>query len=445
MIQKTTDDDSHLRQGDGWLSRERSLALVLIVASGIVGYLCYRLILPFLPALAWALALAVMAHPLHSWIKRRVSHTNIAAGLTVLIVVILIAAPAVFVTQRLAGEATNATRLIQETLMSGQWRTVFERNPRLRPLEAWIESQFSLEPRESDVDESDGSTDSAETTTEDEAIASADESIPITDETDQQTTAENETTESVAQVERAAGMLSKGLGTLVTGTGWLLMQFLVTFMSLFFFFRDRYRVLAGLRSLLPLTNSETDKVFSRVSDTIHSTIFGSVVVAMVQGSMGGLMFWWLGLPSPLLWGAVMSILAVVPMLGTFVIWAPTAVFLFIQGEWISALILVAWGALAIGTIDNFLYPTLVGQRMRLHTLLVFFAIVGGILLFGASGVILGPLLLASADALLEIWRRRTAYGGSMEECSEQNSPQATGKQNVRPTDGIDLVPASGNI
>lgn len=437
MMSKTTDDNSSARQGDGWLSRERSLALVLIIASGIVGYLCYRLILPFLPALAWALALAVMAHPLHSWIRRRISHTNIAAGLTVLIVVLLIVAPAVFVTQRLAGEATNATHLIQEILTSGRWRTVFERNPRLRPLEAWVESQFSLEPRESD--ETDGSTDSV-------LLTNADDETPASaDGTKVRSTAENNSEENAARVERAAGMLSRGLGTLVTGTGWLLMQFLVTFMSLFFFFRDRYRVLAGLRSMLPLTNSETDKVFSRVSDTIHSTIFGSVVVAMVQGCMGGLMFWWLGLPSPLLWGAVMSILAVVPMLGTFVIWAPTAVFLFIQGEWISALILVSWGALAIGTIDNFLYPTLVGQRLRLHTLLVFFAIVGGILLFGASGVILGPLLLASADALLEIWRRRTAYGGSMEECSEQNSPQSVGKQNIRPADGINLVPAGESI
>jgi len=410
MIKDTTDRNSQPSQGDGWLSRERSLALVLIIASGIVGYLCYRLILPFLPALAWAVALAVMAHPLHMVIKRRINHTNIAAGLTVLIVVLLIVAPVVFVTQRLAGEATNATRLIQEKLTSGRWRNVFERNPRLRPLEAWVESQFSLEPRESD--ETDESTDSSETT-------STDETRIIAAETDERSTDENDSTESVARVERAAGMLSKGLGTLVTATGWLLMQFLVTFMSLFFFFRDRHRVLSGLRSLLPLSNSETDKVFSRVNDTIHSTIFGSVVVALVQGIMGGLVFWWLDLPSPLLWGAVMAVLAVVPMLGTFVIWAPTAVFLLIQGEWVSAVTLVAWGAFAIGTIDNFLYPFLVGQRLRLHTLLVFFAIVGGIMLFGASGVILGPLLLACADALLEIWRRRTANGGTMEECAEQ--------------------------
>ena len=426
MIHKTTDECSPSGRDDGWLSRERSLALVLIVASSIVGYLCYRLILPFLPALAWALALAVMAHPLHSRIRRRINQTNIAAGLTVLIVVLLIVAPAAFVTQKLASEATNATRLVEETLSSGGWRTVFERNPRLQPLEAWIESQFNLEPRESD--DSDGSTDSALSSPADEVNEGPAE--------------EKDSTLNAAPVERAAEMLSKGLGTLVTRTGWLMMQFLITFMSLFFFLRDRHRVLKGLRSLLPLTNTETDDVFSRVNDTIHSTIFGSVVVAMVQGTMGGLMFWWLGLPSPLLWGAVMAILAVIPMLGTFVIWGPVAVFLFIQGEWISAVTLVAWGALAIGLVDNFLYPFLVGKRMRLHTLLVFFAIVGGVMLFGASGLILGPLLLAFADALLGIWRRRTAAGGNVDDSVEPHAAESADKQNVRRRDEINLVSAT---
>jgi predicted PurR-regulated permease PerM len=124
--------------------------------------------------------------------------------------------------------------------------------------------------------------------------------------------------------------------------------------------------------------------------------------------MGGLIFWWLGLPSPLLWGAIMALLAIVPVLGTFVIWGPTAIWLAISGEWSKAILLTAWGGIAIGLIDNFLYPYLVGRRMRFHTLLVFFAIVGGIAVFGACGVILGPLVLAVADALIEIWRRRLA-------------------------------------
>jgi predicted PurR-regulated permease PerM len=211
----------------------------------------------------------------------------------------------------------------------------------------------------------------------------------------------------------AADIISQGVSVL-TGTVWLLMQLFITLMSLFFFLRDRHHVLAVLRSMLPLTDSEIDEVFQRVDDTIHATIYGSVVVGLVQGTMGGLMFWLLGLPSPLIWGTVMGLLALVPMLGTFVIWGPTAIFLALQGDWTKALILASWGGIAIALVDNFLNPFLVGKRLRFHTLLVFFAILGGLALFGASGLILGPLILAMADALLEVWRRRTAAGGTIE-------------------------------
>lgn len=122
------------------------------------------------------------------------------------------------------------------------------------------------------------------------------------------------------------------------------------------------------------------------------------------------MFWWLGLPAPLLWGAVMALLAVVPVLGAFVVWVPAALFLALNGQMGKALILAGWGIVVIATIDNLLYPVLVGKRLRLHTLLVFIAVVGGLAMFGAVGVVLGPLILALTDAIIEVWRRRTADG-----------------------------------
>jgi predicted PurR-regulated permease PerM len=155
---------------------------------------------------------------------------------------------------------------------------------------------------------------------------------------------------------------------------------------------------------------KTDEVFQRVADTIHGTIYGSLLVALIQGTMGGLMFWLVGLPSPVVWGAIMCLLAVVPNLGTFVVWTPAALMLALNGEWGRALVLTAWGAIAIGLIDNLLYPYLVGHRLRLHTLAVFFALVGGIMLLGASGVVLGPVILVITWALVDVWRRRTAGG-----------------------------------
>lgn len=381
--------DVSIKLAAGWLSRERALALALVAATCVVGYLCYRVIRPFLPCLAWALALAVIAHPLHRWLKRSTARPTFAAAIAVFLVAVLLVTPATFVLQHLGREATRATLVIQESLSSGRWRTVLADHPRLKSVEGWIESRLGLD-RE-------GEAEPAEWTTR-RAISRV-----IEDDAERK-----------PYPERAASMVTNGLGTLLTGTVWLGMQVFVTFMTLFFFFRDRVHGLEALRSLMPLSASETDEVFSRINDTIHATIYGSVVVALVQGSMGGLMFWWLGLPSPLLWGAVMALLAVVPVLGTFVIWAPTAGYLALHGQWTKALILVSWGAIAIGLIDNLLYPFLVGSRIRFHTLLVFFAIAGGLALFGASGIVLGPLVLTVADALVDIWKRRTAYGGTVD-------------------------------
>ena len=102
---------------------------------------------------------------------------------------------------------------------------------------------------------------------------------------------------------------------------------------LYYLYRDQNEAIDGAKRYLPLTNDEADRLFGRIGDTVHATIYGTVVVAIVQGVLGGLMFWMLGLPAAVLWGVVMGLLAVVPYLGAFVVWAPAAVFLAVQGDW----------------------------------------------------------------------------------------------------------------
>jgi predicted PurR-regulated permease PerM len=132
------------------------------------------------------------------------------------------------------------------------------------------------------------------------------------------------------------------------------------------------------------------------------------------------MFWLLGLPNPIFWGIVMAFLAMIPVLGTFVIWLPAAGYLALGGDWGKAAILVAWGTVVIGGIDNFLYPILAGGRLRLHTVPMFIAIVGGLALFGAAGLILGPLVVVMTIEVLAIWRERAraAEAGEEEERDE---------------------------
>lgn len=346
----------------GWLSRERALALALIIVTALAFYLCYRLASPLLPALGWALALAVATYPLYEWIASRVQHVDLAAGLTVVCVALTLVAPAFFVTQRLAREVASGLERLQTEAATGRWRALIERNPRIAPALRWVEAHADLR----------GGT------------------------------------------QQAATAVTSRLPSFVTGSVWAVAELLITLFILFYFFRDRRAALQALRSLVPLSEAETNKVFARVADTIHATIYGTLVVALVQGTLGGLMFWVLGLPSPLVWGAVMAVLAVIPVLGTFVVWVPAALFLALEGSWGKSLILTAWGGVAIALVDNLLYPTLVGQRLRLHTLPVFIALIGGLALFGAVGLILGPVTLAVTVALVDVWRRRTASGHTAE-------------------------------
>jgi predicted PurR-regulated permease PerM len=123
-----------------------------------------------------------------------------------------------------------------------------------------------------------------------------------------------------------------------------------------------------------------------------------------------------------LWGVAMGLFAVVPVLGAFVIWVPAALFLALSGSWGKALILTVWGGVIVSLIDNLLYPVLVGKRLRLHTVPVFVALVGGLTLFGAAGLILGPVVLAITVALVDIWRRRTANGRTAETRLEETAP-----------------------
>jgi predicted PurR-regulated permease PerM len=175
---------------------------------------------------------------------------------------------------------------------------------------------------------------------------------------------------------------------------------------LFYFLRDQESILANLRSLVPLSQDETDRLFSRITETIRISLYGKVVVAAIQGCLGGLIFWWLGLPAPAFWGFIMALLSVLPVLGAFVIWVPAAAALALEGDWVRALVLIGWGILIVHPVDNFLGPVLVGTRLRLHTLLIFFSVIGGLAAFGASGIVLGPVTIAIAVSLFDMRQRR---------------------------------------
>jgi predicted PurR-regulated permease PerM len=179
---------------------------------------------------------------------------------------------------------------------------------------------------------------------------------------------------------------------------------------LFFLYRDRALALAALRSLLPLRDDETDELLQRIDDTILATALGRVTIAVVQGILAGLAFWVLGVPGVILWAFTLTVAAMIPGFGSFLVWAPIALYLGLTGHWGKAALLAFWGGFIVSTIDNILYPILIGSHLRAHTATILLSVLGGIAFFGPIGIILGPVLFTIATDLLEIWRKRTAQG-----------------------------------
>src|SRR5205085_9831743 len=175
---------------------------------------------------------------------------------------------------------------------------------------------------------------------------------------------------------------------------------------LYYLFRDRAQFLRALRGLLPLTRADSDRLFARAADSVHANLYATIVTSAIDAVGGGLMFWALGLPSPVLWGVVMFVLSILPVVGTALVWVPAAAYLAVTGNWLAAVALVVWGIVEFIIVDNIIYVRLAGQRMRMHDVPAMIAFLGGIAVFGLSGMILGPAILAVTTAFLEVWRRR---------------------------------------
>ena len=337
------------------LTRERILVIVLAAASVLVGWLCWLLVEPFVPALTWAVVLAVIAHPWHERLLARMpAWPNAAATLALISVTLAIALPAALLAREVVNEAIASADAIQKLTDGERWRHAFDQFPRLAPLRDWIEQRVDFK----------------------------------------------------SQVGDATGGVAKNVQTALASATEFAITLMVTFFLLFYFLRDKWRILDTIQSLVPLAHAETAQVTHKVRDMIGAVVFGTLLVALVQGTLGGLMFWWLGLPAPLLWGAVMALVAVLPILGAAIVWIPASAYLLLEGHWEKALILAVWGSLVIGLIDNFLYPILMKDKLSMHTVPVFIAAMGGLFAFGATGIVLGPLVLAVAIAMLDIWRRR---------------------------------------
>jgi len=329
------------------------VALIAVLLAAL--YVCWLMFQPFFNVLLWAAVLCVVFYPMHRRILARTGKTTLAAALSTVAVVLLILLPVTAVTVAVVHELTGAAAGFQAS-----------------------DHQWSMPP----------------------AIARALDFVGRYVDIDRESAMKF----LAERMQTWGATLAASTLVVVGGAAGAIGQVLLVVFTLFYFFRDGENIQKAAYEMVPLHGAQWNNILSRTRDVIGATVYGVLAISAIQGTLGTFIFWALGLPSPLLWGVVMFFLSMIPMAGAFLVWVPAAIYLALLGSYLKAGILVGWGILVIGSIDNVLSPRLVGRKARLHELLIFFAVLGGLQVFGVLGLVLGPVVVAMTLALIEMAR-----------------------------------------
>lgn len=314
------------------------------------------LIQDFAQPLFWAAILAILFYPLYRWWLRTLGHrASLAAAVTLLVIIVMVILPlgllGLAVTREAAGlyegiaageiDVQAPIRLIERTL----------------PMVAEYLTRFGIDGQR---------------------ISQGLSSAAVT------------TSRFVASQALTIGQDAFRFSVL-----FFLMLYL-----LFFFLRDGHRLIAAVMYALPLGHEREHHLLEKFADVSRATIKGTLVVGLVQGTLGGLLFWILGLKAAVFWGVIMTLLSLLPAVGSALIWGPAAIILFATGQIVKGSILLAAGILVIGLVDNFLRPMLVGRDTQIPDYLILLATLGGLTVFGLSGFVIGPIIAA---LFLAVW------------------------------------------
>ena len=315
------------------------------------------LLWPFLAALVTAAVLALLVHPAYRWLDRRLpGHRDLAAFLATMIAFFLILVPMVGLFLVLVDQVgAGVDRLARGT---GE---LFGPGGDARRWLAAAAERLGLEEAE---------------------VASA----------------------VTGQAREVVSLMAGRTLDFLSGIGGWLFQAGAALFTLFYLLRDADELVETAKWMVPLERSDTDRLFRRARDVTYATVYGNVVVGVVQGLLGGLAFWALDVPAAAVWGTVMGLLSLLPALSATLVWLPAGAILVLSGRTVAGLALLAFGALVVSTVDNVLRATLVSDRAQMHPLAVFFSVLGGLLTFGAVGLLAGPVLFALALAVMEMAR-----------------------------------------
>lgn len=319
---------------------------------GLVTLAFFWILLPFSGAVFWGMVLAIVFAPLHDRILREVGNRpNTAALITLLLIILMVILPVTLIAAALVDQALGLYALVS----SGH----LDLNAMLRRivtgLPDWAGSLYERY-------------------------------YPTVLSTVQEKLAAG-----VAQASQLAARYAVNVGGSALN---FLVSMTVMLYLLFFLFRDGRTIAARIKRAVPLSSRYKKPLFDNFVTVIRATVKGNVLVAMAQGALGGLIFWFLDVPGPVLWGVVMTFLSLLPAVGAAIIWGPVAVYFLVTGSVWQGAVLALYGVLVIGLVDNVLRPILVGKDTKLPDYLVLLSTIGGMALFGLNGFVIGPVIAA---------------------------------------------------
>ncbi|HZY17508.1 MAG TPA: AI-2E family transporter [Ramlibacter sp.] len=330
---------------------------------------------PLAGAVLWALFLALVFWPMHLRTRRLVRRPSVAALLTVMSIVLIVIVPLFLV----SASVVDQTSVLVEKVRGGEIQPTEYLQRMMHALPQWatgILQRLGLD-------------------------------------------------ELPALLQRASEVLQRSGQAITTGLlgiGQFTLDFVVSFFImlyvLFFLLRDGTALSNTIADAVPLQPAQTRKLLGQFVTVVRATVKGNVVVAVIQGTLGGLAFWVLDVPGPALWGALMALLSLLPAVGAALVWGPVALYKLFTGDLVGGIGLTVWGVLVIGLVDNVLRPVLVGRDTRMPDYLVLVATVGGISLFGLNGFVIGPVIAAM---FLVCWKLLTEVRQQLGHSSQRDS------------------------
>ena len=322
----------------------------------LLAFLVYLVFQPFLTPLAWAAVLVVVFFPVQTWLAERLSR-SLAAAVNTLVVTAIVVVPTIFVAGAFVRQGVDAARSIQQALSHGElsrlndyWLAILQRFPSENPanlaglLHSWAERIASL----------------------------------------------------------AASRLGEVLRHIASG----LFDLAVMLLAMFYLFRDGDGVMVRIRAVLPFEEQYRERMIREARDLIFASVTSSLVAAVIHGIVGGTTFAIAGIGSPVFWGVMMGFCSLLPVIGSSIIWLPASIWLMAEGHLAKGIFVIAICAGLVGLVDNVVRPWLISGRAELSGLLIFISVLGGISVFGVLGIVLGPIIVATATSVLDIYTDR---------------------------------------